>query len=64
MNEISRTTIMAHPVITDRVSKHVEKTGDKLVDFYIRAIINQLEKEGDWQIRDEMEELTNAHKDN
>lgn len=53
---ISRTTIMAHEILIDRVSKHVEKNGDKLVDFYNRAILNQMEKEGDWEIRDIIEE--------
>ena len=62
MPEIARTTIMASPVLMERVQSHVAKTGDKLADFYNRAILNQLEKENDWEIRDLLEEEINADK--
>lgn len=52
---ISRTTIMASSVLIDRVNKHCSKTGEKLTDFYNRAILNQLENDGDFEIRDEVE---------
>lgn len=57
MSETARTTIMANPILIKRVSRHVEKTGDTLTEFYNRAIINQLEKENDWDIRDIIEEF-------
>ena len=53
---IARTTIMASERLINRVAEHTTKSGEKLVDFYNRAIVNQLEKDGDWAIRDELEE--------
>lgn len=53
---IARTTIMASETLMNRVAKHCAKTGEKLGDFYNRAILNQLENEGDFDIRDEVEE--------
>ena len=53
---ISRTTIMASNVLMKRVAERVEKNGEDLTDFYNRAILNQLEKEGDFEIRDLVEE--------
>ena len=49
--------IMAYPVLIDRVEKHVIARSEKLTDFYVRAIINQLENEGDWNVRDIVEIL-------
>ena len=57
---IERTTIMASSKLMSRVSDHCAKTGEKLGDFYNRAILNQLENDGDFEIRDEVEEDTNA----
>lgn len=51
-----RTTIVASKTLMDRVAQHTAKSGDKLTDFYNRAILNQLEKEGDFDIRDTIEE--------
>ena len=59
-SKIERTTIMASKTLIKRVADHVDKRGEYLVDFYTRAIINQLESEGDWGIRDEVEEDTNV----
>lgn len=53
---ISRTTIMASEVLMNRVAKHTEERGEKLGDFYNRAILNQLENDGDFEIRDLVEE--------
>ena len=53
---ISRTTIMAEEILLDRVVKHADKSGESLTEFYTRAIINQLEKDGDYEIRDLVEE--------
>lgn len=54
--KIERTTIMASETLMDRVAKHVKKTGENLTDFYNRAILNQLENDGDFEIRDTLEE--------
>ena len=53
---VSRTTIMASETLINRVAKRTEETGEKLTDFYNRAILNQLENDGDFTIRDEVEE--------
>lgn len=54
-----KTTIVVSKLLLDRVGVHVRKNGDNQTDFMTRAIINQLEKEGDLTIRSEMEEETN-----
>ena len=53
---MSRTTIMASNVLMRRVEEHTRDTGENLGDFYNRAILNQLEKDGDFEIRDLIEE--------
>lgn len=57
---MTRTTIMASETLMNRVAMHCAKTNEKLGDFYNRAILNQLENEGDFEIRDEVEEELNA----
>ena len=57
---MTRTTIMASEKLMNRVAEHTAKTGEKLGDFYNRAILNQLENDGDFSIRDEVEEELNA----
>lgn len=53
---ITKTTIMAEEVLIDRVQNHTKQSGESLTEFYTRAIINQLEKDGDYEIRDLVEE--------
>ena len=53
---IARTTIMMSEILQKRVLEHVERKGGKLQDFYNSAILNQLEREGDFEIRDLVEE--------
>ncbi|MBR6908490.1 hypothetical protein IKN40_08665 [bacterium] len=55
-----RTTIVASKHLLDRLSIHVRKNGDNQTDFIQRAIINQMEKEGDLTIRSEMEDEANG----
>ncbi len=50
-----RTTIMMNPLLMEEVQKHIKITGETLTDFYNRAILNQLENDGDWEIRDLLE---------
>jgi len=57
---ISRTTILASDTLMERVSKHISRNGKNLTDFYNRAILNQLEKEGDFEIRDILEAELNG----
>lgn len=60
---LTRTTIMASETLMNRVITHTSKSGEKLTDFYNRAILNQLENDGDWTIRDEMEAEVNGCKE-
>jgi len=60
---IARTTIMASEKLMNRVAEHCAKTGEKLGDFFNRAILNQLENEGDFDIRDEVEEEVDGCKE-
>ena len=42
--------------LTERVDKHVKSRMESLTSFYTRAILNQLENDGDFEIRDILEE--------
>ena len=57
MNE--RVTIMMSPLLKDRVDKYVSIAEISLTDFYNSAILNYLEKCGDFEIRDLLEEESN-----
>lgn len=52
---------MASEILMSRVAKRVKETGENLTDFYNRAILNQLENDGDFEIRDILEEETNEY---
>ena len=54
-----RTTIMLDKKLSERVNSHIHKNCESLVSFLSRAIVNQLEREGDFTIRAEMEEQIN-----
>lgn len=54
--EKDKTTIITSKLLLDRVAVHVKKNGDNQTDFITRALINQLEKEGDFEIREMLEE--------
>ena len=55
-----KTTIVTSKLLLDRMGVHVKKNGDNQTDFITRAIINQMEREGDLTIRSEMEEECNG----
>lgn len=55
-----KTTIVTSKLLLDRVGLHVKKNGDNQTDFITRALLNQLEKEGDLTIRSEWEEENNG----
>lgn len=46
-----KTTIVTSKLLLDRMSVHVKKSGDNQTDFITRAIVNQLERDGDFEIR-------------
>ena len=46
-----KTTIVTSKTLLDRVGIHVKKNGDNQTDFITRALVNQLEREGDFEIR-------------
>ena len=54
-----KTTIITSKLLLDRMGVHCRKNGDNQTDFITRAIINQMEKEGDLTIRSEVEEEIN-----
>lgn len=54
-----KTTIVTSKTLLERMSIHVKKRGDNQTDFITRAIINQLENEGDIEIRKILEEENN-----
>lgn len=54
-----KTTIVTSRLLLERVGVHVKKNGDNQTDFITRALINQLEREGDCEIRSMMEEEYN-----
>lgn len=51
-------TIMTDEKLMERVQTHARKNGENLTEFYTRAIINQLEKDGDFEARDLVKEET------
>ena len=51
-----KTSIVTSKGLIDRVATHVRKTGENQQDFITRALVNQLEKEGDYEIRQIVEE--------
>lgn len=57
--EKDRTTIVASKTLLNRIGVHVARNGDNQTNFITRAMINQLEREGDLEIRDILEEEEN-----
>ena len=51
-----KTTIVTSKLLLDRMGVHVKMNGDNQTDFITRAIVNQMEREGDLTIRSELEE--------
>lgn len=50
-----RTTIMMSPVLKKRVEEVCLENQETLTDFYNSAIMNELERRGDFDIRDIIE---------
>lgn len=55
-----KTTIVTSKLLLDRMGVHTKKNGDNQTDFITRAIINQMEREGDLTIRSEVEAENNG----
>ena len=51
----SRSTIVVSEVLLNRASKHANENGETQNAFITRAILNQLEADGDFEIRDLVE---------
>ena len=45
-------TIMADESLMERVQNHAKSRSENLTEFYTRAIVNQLENDGDYEVRD------------
>ena len=58
--EKDKTTIVTSKHLLEVMGVHVKKNGDNQTDFITRAIINQLEREGNLTIRSEMKEEYNG----
>ena len=52
---MTRTTIVTTDTLMERVSNHTKETGETIANFISRALLNQLEKDGDYEIRDLIE---------
>ena len=50
-----RVTIMVNSILKERVHDNVFISGGNLTDFYNRAILNELERMGDYEARDLIE---------
>lgn len=46
-----KTTIVTSKALLERMSIHVRKSNDNQTKFLTRAIVNQMEKEGDIEVR-------------
>ena len=60
---VSRTTIVASDLLMERVEKYCKNNSITQTEFYNKAILNQLENGGDFEIRDLLEEEENAECD-
>ena len=50
-----KTTIVTNKTLLDRVTLHCKQNEESQTDFITRALVNQLEREGDFSIRAELE---------
>lgn len=53
----ANTTIAINSYVAERVSIHARKIGENVSDFLERAIVNQMENDGDLDIRYEMKNI-------
>lgn len=55
-SKVGKTSIVTSQGLIDRVSTHVKMNGENQQEFITRALVNQLEREGDYEIRQIVEE--------
>lgn len=58
---IARTTIDTSYALMEEVKKKANENNENIGDFITRALVNQLEKEGNFEIRDLMEVELNGN---
>ena len=56
----ARTTIETSVTLMEEVKKKANSNSENIGDFITRALLNQLEAEGDFEIREEVEEELNG----
>ena len=57
----ARTTVCMSEILLSRVVQHTKENGEKLSDFYNRAVLNQLENDGDFEVRDLFEKESGSN---
>lgn len=63
MIEKTTFTIMTEGSLLARVNAHCAKRGESLTGFYTRAILNQLERDGDFEARDTIAQVGDKNSD-
>lgn len=58
--EMARTTVVLSKHLFNQMTIHNRINGENQTEFLTRAIINQMENDGNLEIRKEMEELING----
>lgn len=58
---LARTTIETSPALMEAVKKKCAENRETIGVFVTRALTNQLEREGDFEIRDEVEVELNGN---
>lgn len=53
------TTVELPIILSSTIEKHLLTSDDNLKTFFIKAVVNQLEREGDFHIREMLEEEMN-----
>lgn len=59
-----RYTILVEPCLVERAAQTYKKRYNTLSEFYTVAILNQLENDGDFDIRDEYQEVLERAEEN
>lgn len=56
-----RTSVNLPDCIFERVKERIKETEETFTEYVTRALVNQLENDGDYEIRDEMEVRFNGY---
>ena len=60
---MDKTTVVTNKTLLDRVQIKARMNGETITEFVTRAFVNQLENEGDLDIRKMLEEENNGEAD-